>query len=72
MVHVDFPRRKALPQDVAVENEQLAGRYNTAGYLPTTVLMTSDGRILKEWSGFAGETANDFISAIKRYSGQDN
>lgn len=72
MVHADFPRRKSLPQEIAVENEQLSGLYNTAGYLPTTVLMTSDGRVLKEWSGFAGETANDFIAAIKRYSSQGN
>lgn len=72
LVHADFPRRKSLPQEIAQENAELAVRYNTSGYLPTTLLMTSDGRILKAWNGFAGETANDFIDAIKRVSVQDN
>jgi hypothetical protein len=67
MVNADFPRQKKnqLPKDVQEQNDRLADHYNSKGNFPETVLLSPDGRILKEWDGFPKMSLADFIADIQ-------
>ena len=54
LVRADFPRLKKnqLPADQQARNEQMAERYNPNGKFPLTILINSQGKILKEWEGY--------------------
>src|SRR3954464_5991947 len=51
LVNADFPRLKKnqLPKQQEKENDQLANEYNRKGVFPLTLLLSSDGKILKSW-----------------------
>ena len=67
LVNADFPRLKKheLSKDQQKKNDQLADKYNKDGIFPLTVLLASDGRVLKEWQGFPSISSEDFISQVK-------
>src|SRR4026208_1723758 len=67
LVNADFPRLKKheLPKDQQKKNDQLADKYDKEGIFPLTVLLASDGRVLKEWQGFPSISSEDFISQVK-------
>lgn len=66
LLNADFPRQKKnrLPAELQKQNDQLAERYNAAGNFPCTVLLTADGRMLKEWVGLPKENTAEFIAAV--------
>lgn len=66
LLNADFPRQKKnrLPEALQQQNDALAERYNKAGNFPCTVLLTADGRLLKEWVGLPKENAAEFINAV--------
>lgn len=68
LVRADFPRLKKNQLDkkqIAI-NEELAEKYNQEGKFPLTVLVGSDGKVLKEWEGYpAGITTASFIQEIQ-------
>lgn len=67
LVNADFPRLKKnqLPKEQQKQNEHLADLYNTKGIFPLTLLLTADGKRVKQWEGFPAAGAGRFISDIK-------
>ncbi|MFM7019481.1 MAG: thioredoxin family protein [Aquirufa sp.] len=68
LVRADFPRLKKnqLPADQQARNDQMAERYNPNGKFPLTVLINSQGKVLKEWEGYQ-PSVQKFISEIAAY-----
>ncbi|HVZ26998.1 MAG TPA: thioredoxin family protein [Sediminibacterium sp.] len=67
MVNADFPRQKKnqLSRPLQEQNDRLAEQYNRKGSFPETVLLSPEGRILKEWDGFPKMSLDDFIGDIQ-------
>ena len=69
LVRADFPRLKKnqLAPNQKAHNEKLAETYNPKGKFPLTLLLDHDGKILKSWDGYAGESPQNFIKEIEEY-----
>lgn len=67
LVNADFPRLKKnrLDKTQVQQNEALAEKYNPAGQFPLTILITSTGKLVKEWKGLPAMTAEEFVHEIK-------
>ena len=67
LVNADFPRQKKnqLSKDQQKQNEHLADLYNQKGSFPLTVLLSADGKVLKEWAGFPEGGAGQFVNEVK-------
>ena len=67
LVNADFPRKKknqlSAPQQKL--NDAMADRYNAQGKFPYTLLLDTDGRILKTWDGLPDITAEDFTMEVR-------
>ena len=65
-VNADFPRsKKNQPSaEIRKENAALADQYNKNGIFPLTLLLNSDGKILKSWEGLPAENAESFTKEI--------
>lgn len=70
LVNADFPRLKKheLSKDQQKKNDHLADIYNKAGIFPLTLLLTSDGKVLKKWEGFPQVSADVFTAQLKAAS----
>jgi thioredoxin-related protein len=71
LVRADFPRLKKNQLDArqTAHNETLAEKYNSQGKFPLTVLLTPDGKVVKEWDGYPASMntlvlIHDIASAI--------
>ena len=67
LVNADFPRKrknKPAPEQV-IKNEALAEKYNPSGKFPYTLLLNDDGSIVREWDGFNGISAAEFIQQVQ-------
>jgi thioredoxin-related protein len=67
LVNADFPRLKKhqLSKDQQAKNDQLADKYNKDGIFPLTVLLNSDGKVLKEWQGLPPLSSEEFTKQVK-------
>lgn len=67
LVNADFPRLKKnrLSADQQKINDALADKYNPKGIFPYTLLLDSEGKVLKTWEGFYEAGAEDFVYQIK-------
>lgn len=67
LLNADFPRSKknSLPADQQKKNDALAEKYNPNGIFPYTVLLNSDGTVLKKWEGYYEGGPDNFIQEIK-------
>ncbi len=67
LMRADFPRLKknALARDLQSKNEALAELYNNKGAFPFTVLLDSDGKVLKSWEGKPEVSTAEFINQIR-------
>jgi len=67
MVNADFPRLKKNQPDKSItkQNETLAEQYDKQGHFPYTVLLNSDGKVLKAWDGDPGVSPEELIQQIK-------
>ena len=67
LVNADFPRLKKheLSKDQQKKNDQLADKYNHDGIFPLTVLLSPDGKVLKEWQGLPPISSEEFTAEIK-------
>ena len=67
LLNADFPRLKKheLPKDQQKKNDQLADKYNKNGIFPLTVLLSADGKVLKEWQGLPPVSAEEFTKQVK-------
>jgi thioredoxin-related protein len=72
LVNADFPRLKkhALPTDIQQKNDQLADQYNKQGIFPLTVLLTSEGKVLKTWEGLPPASADEFTKQLQSIAGE--
>jgi thioredoxin-related protein len=66
LLNADFPRLKKnkLSKEQTAENEKLADKYNSKGRFPFTVLMTADGKVLKEWDGLPNLSPAAFTKEV--------
>ena len=67
LVNADFPRQNKhkLSADQKKINEELAEKYNPEGKFPYTVLLTADGKIIKQWDGLPDLSAQQLVDEIK-------
>jgi thioredoxin-related protein len=67
LVRADFPRDKKnqLSKEQTAKNDALAEKYNPEGKFPLTVLVSADGKVLKEWEGLPKKTSDEFVDEIK-------
>ena len=74
LLNADFPRSKknSLPADQQKKNDALADKYNSEGAFPLTVLLDSDGKVIKKWSGFYTKGAEGFVNEIKDLDARNN
>lgn len=74
LVNADFPRMKKnqLSKEQQKQNEHLADLYNPKGNFPETVLLSADGRVLKEWVGFPASGIQQFVNEVKTACGAGN
>jgi thioredoxin-related protein len=67
LVNADFPRKKnALSKEQVKLNEALADQYNKEGKFPLSILMTEDGKILKQWEGCPNTSPEEFVSQLTK------
>lgn len=66
-LNADFPRNKKnqLSADLKKENAALADLYNKKGIFPYTILLNSEGKILKSWEGLISSDALAFSKEIR-------
>jgi protein disulfide-isomerase len=70
LVEVDFPNKKALPDDLKQQNQKLGKQYGIEDKgFPTIVVLGSDGKILGEFSGYRGEGPAEFIAKVDKMRG---
>jgi len=69
LVRADFPRQKKnqLDKEQVKRNEALADKYNPDGKFPFTLLVDSQGKVLKTWDGFPNESAEQFTAQVKAF-----
>jgi thiol-disulfide isomerase/thioredoxin len=67
LANADFPRlrKNQLEKTQAQQNEALAEKYNPAGEFPLTILISSSGKLLKQWKGLPVMTTEQFVQDIK-------
>lgn len=67
LVNADFPRKKKnqLTELQVKRNEALAEKYNKAGQFPYTLLLDSNGTVLKAWKGKPDATVTQWTEEIK-------
>jgi thioredoxin-related protein len=73
LVEIDYPRRKALPEEVTKQNERLMHQYSIdkSGY-PTVILLNPDGKILGQLEGYGGERPADIIAWVEKLRGKSS
>lgn len=66
LVNADFPRLKKnrLTKEQTKQNEALADQYNSKGVFPLTLLLDTNGNIVKRWEGFPDEVPEKFVDEI--------
>lgn len=67
LVNADFPRKKKNmgSPDQVKRNEGLAEIYNKEGSFPLTLLLNSDGKVIKTWHGKPETTPEQWSQEIK-------
>ncbi len=71
LLRADFPRLKKNQLDKIQigRNEAMAEKYNQEGKFPFTVLIDTNGKVLKSWDGYpSGINPESFVSEIKVFS----
>ena len=67
LMNADFPRLKKnqLSAVQQKQNEHLADLYNSRGNFPLTVLLSAEGKLLKEWVGVPEGGPEQFVRELK-------
>ncbi len=67
LYNADFPREKKHQptKELTKQNEELAERFNKEGHFPLTLLLDSNGNVLKTWNGLYKGTVDEFIAELK-------
>jgi thioredoxin-related protein len=71
LMNADFPRLKKNQLSAAQQkqNEHLADLYNSRGNFPLTVLLSAEGKLLKEWVGVPEGGPEQFVRELKAACG---
>ena len=74
LVNADFPRsrKNGLGTEQEKKNEALADRYDPKGYFPFTVLLDSDGKVLRSWNGYYEHGTENFLNEIREEANAGN
>jgi thioredoxin-related protein len=66
LVEIDYPQRKKQSDALKKQNEKLSKQYgiDEKGF-PTIMLLDPSGKVLREFTGYDGETAAGFIAWIE-------
>jgi protein disulfide-isomerase len=66
LVEIDYPQRKEQSAGLKAQNEKLSAQYgiDEKGF-PTIVLLDSNGKVSREFTGYDGSTAADLIAWIE-------
>ncbi len=66
LLNADFPRSKKnqLSKEQQGKNNALADAYNKNGIFPLTLLLNTEGKVLKTWEGYPSESILEFINEI--------
>lgn len=67
LLNADFPRKKKnqLSPEQTKKNEALAEKYNKEGNFPLTLLLDSNGKIIKSWAGRPEIPVDKWVKEIK-------
>ena len=67
LLRADFPRSKKnqLSKDQTKHNEILAEKYNPEGKFPFTLLLDSNGKVLKKWDGYVFASQDKFMADLQ-------
>ena len=67
LVNADFPRKKKNlgDSDQIKRNENLAEIYNKNGIFPLTLLLNSDGKVLKTWQGKPDASVEKWVQEVE-------
>jgi len=74
LVNADFPRMKKnqLPKEQQQANDRLADKYNSQGKFPLTLLLSADGKVVRQWEGNPGLKPADFSGQVRATIDGDN
>lgn len=76
LVNADFPRKKKNQPTADQQNinDEMADKYNRQGIFPYTLLLNSEGKVVRTWEGLPDETAETFTVDVKNgiYSNRVN
>jgi thioredoxin-related protein len=66
LVEIDYPQRKEQSAGLKSQNEKLSAQYgiDEKGF-PTIVLLDSNGKVAREFTGYDGSTTADLIAWIE-------
>jgi len=66
LVEIDYPQRKEQSAGLKTQNEKLSAQYriDEKGF-PTIVLLDSNGKTAREFTGYDGSTSADLIAWIE-------
>jgi len=66
LVEIDFPQRKKQSAELKNQNEKLSKQYgiDEKGF-PTVVLLNPAGKVVREFSGYDGDSTADVIAWIE-------
>ncbi|HSP45245.1 MAG TPA: thioredoxin family protein, partial [Chthoniobacterales bacterium] len=66
LVEIDYPQRKQQSGELKQQNEKLSRQYgiDEKGF-PTVVLLDPEGKVVREFTGYDGETTAGLIAWIE-------
>jgi thioredoxin-related protein len=66
LVEIDYPQRKKQSEELKKQNEKLSTQYgiDEKGF-PTIMLLDPSGKVLREFTGYDGDTTAGFIAWIE-------
>lgn len=65
LVYLDFPDAKPQSEELKKANKALQSKYKVTGF-PTTVILDSEGKTLKEFHGYRFGGASSFIAQLQK------
>ena len=70
MVEIDYPRKKVLADALKAQNENLEKLFgiDVKGF-PTVIVVSPEGKILGEFTGYGGETPAEIIVRLEKMRG---
>ena len=65
LLSADFPMRKAIPDKLREQNDQLMHQFHVEQY-PTVILLSPDGKVLGQLTGYSGEGPAEIIAWVEK------